>query len=144
MSPLKVFYMALLICCLAAVSGNAKEKLCSMRFFADESQQIEAENFSVFDKVYMQCICRQLSAGSHELSTVWYTPSGEIQRQDTQSFSLPVSAGYKASFWMKLLPKTTFQEISSNRSFDDKYYGNWTVNLYLEDEQVSSATFRIQ
>ena len=142
MSPAKFFLITASIVFLSVSTGSAEEN-CTMAFYK-ESGHTAIKTFSAFDKVFMQCFCRQLPAGNYELTAVWHTPSGTIQRQDIHQFSLPLQSGYKASFWMKLLQKAPFQELASNKSFEDKYYGRWIVQLYLRDENLASASFNIQ
>ena len=97
-----------------------------------------------FNKVYLQGLCQQLIPGNYEITAVWHTPSGQIQRQDRHSFYLPVLADYEVLFWMKLHKKTSLQDASSNRTFSDRYYGVWTVKLYLNEQHVGDKQFTFQ
>ncbi len=141
----KSIFLTLSLLLIQADIIEARDVLpCRASFFNDESLQIVTKNFSVFDKVYLQSICRQLPKGKYELTAIWHIPSGQIKRQDTHRFSLSIPGDYGAFFWMKLLKKSPLKETFSNSSFSDKYYGLWTVNLYLNDQSVGSGSFTIQ
>ena len=141
----KSIFFTLSLLLFQAEIGEANDTfLCRTNFFKDESLQIVARKFSVFDKVYLQCLCGKLPKGKYELTAIWHTPSGQIQRQEKHSFSLPIVRDYGAFFWMKLLKKSPFKETFSNSSFSDKYYGVWTVKLYLNDQSVGSGSFILQ
>jgi hypothetical protein len=145
MSGFKCIFLTFPLLLIQADIVDARDVLpCRASFFKDESLHIAATKFSVFDKVYLRSICRQLPEGKYEFTAIWHTPSGQIQRQDTHSSSLSVTGDYGAFFWMKLLKKSPFKETFSNSSFSDKYYGLWTVNLYLNDQSVGSGSFTIQ
>ena len=125
-------------------AGHTADLTCKITLFADQSLQIVKEQFSAHNKIYLQSLCQHLVPGNYELSTVWHTPSGQIQRQDMHTFYLPVATGYSAFFWMKLHKKSTIQDAASNGSFSDKYFGLWTVRVYLDEQPVGMATFSIQ
>ncbi len=140
----KSTFLTVSIFLLLAGTGKTADFNCHATFFEEESLQTISEKFSIFDKVYLQSLCRQLPNEIYELTAVWHTPSGQIQRQDIHSFSMPVTTDYSAFFWMKLLKKTPFKEASSNSSFSEKYYGLWTVKLYLNDQRIGTKSFTIQ
>ena len=124
--------------------GNTADLTCRTTLSADQSFQAVKEQFSAYDKIFLQSFCRDLAPGGYELSAVWHTPAGQIQRQDIHTFYLTTAAGYSAFFWMKLHKKSTLQDASSNGSFSDKYFGLWTVKVYLNETAVGAANFTIQ
>jgi len=140
----KNLFIAILVVLFQVVAGNTADITCRTILYEDQSLQTVKGQFSAYDKIYLQSLCQYLAPGDHELSAVWHTPSGKIQRQDIHTFHLPVETGYSALFWMKLHKKSTLQDAASNGSFSDKYFGTWTVKVYLNEQSVGTATFSIQ
>ena len=140
----KKLSIAILFVFFQVAAGNTADITCRTTLYADQSLQTAKEQFSAYDKIYLQSLCQHLDPGDYELSAVWHTPSGQIQRQDIHTFHLQVATGYSAYFWMKLHNKSTIQDASSNGSFSDKYFGSWTVKVYLNEQPVGKATFSIQ
>jgi hypothetical protein len=139
----KIYVIVTMFGFLQTGVGNAADSFCKITLFADKSLQTVKEQFSVYDKIYLQSFCQHLLPGEYELTAVWHTPSGLIQRQDIQTFNLQVMAGYSAFFWLKLHKKSPFEDASSNSSFSDKYFGEWTVNVYVNEHSVGSAKFTL-
>lgn len=141
----KAIFRTISLLLFQADISNARDVLpCTVSFYKDESFQIAAREFSVFDKVYLQSVCRNLPKGTYELTAIWHTPSGQIQRQDTHNFSLPKSGDYGAFFWMKLLKQAPLKETFFNSNFADANYGVWTVHLYLNYTSTGSGSFVLQ
>ncbi len=140
----KRLFIVILALFLQVSVGIAADIDCKASLFADNSLQTVKEQFSAYDKIYLQSFCQHLSAGDYELTAVWHTPSGQIQRQDIHTFHLPEASGYRAFFWMKLHKKSTLRDVSSNGSFSDKKFGLWSVKMYLNEQSVAVASFTIQ
>lgn len=144
MLAIKILILLLTVVHLQVNIANASDFICTVNTFVDDSLKTVKKRFSTFDKIYVQSLCHNLLPGYYEFTVVWHLPSGQIQRQDVHTFNLQIVSDYSVFFWIKLLKKSTIQEAVSNGSYSDKYYGQWTVNVYLNEQSIGAAPFTVQ
>ena len=114
-----------------------------MNFFKDTTYVLPEKQFSAYDKVRLQIVCQDLPAMDYTVTAVWHNPTHQVQRQDSHSFQLASTTGYRISFWMKILEKGSLQSALSNRDFFDSSYGRWSVLVYVNSQVIGTGQFTV-
>ncbi len=124
--------------------GTAYAYECEGRLYDEPSFFYEKQELSIYDKVYLMIICKNLPRGNHELSVIWENPTGKVIRMDTQTFFVDEPGDRRSSFWLKLMKKGPFERSFTNTDFDRENYGKWRVISYLQDEIIITKSFTMK
>ncbi len=146
MSVRKILAGAMCCLALAPTLSHAAESKCRMNFFKDTTYALpekDENEFSAYDKVHLQIDCQDLPAMDYTVTAVWHNPSHQVQRQDSHTFQLASTTGYRISFWMKILEKGPLQSALSNRDFFDSSYGRWSVLVYVNSQVIGTGQFTV-
>ena len=124
--------------------GSAYAYECEGKLYDEPSFLDEKQELSIYDKVYLIIICKNLPLGNYELSVIWENPGGKVIRMDTQTFFVDEPGDRRSSFWLKLLKKGPFERSFTNTDFDRKNYGKWRVISYLQNEIIITKSFTMK
>ena len=101
--------------------------------------------FTPYEKFFLLVELRQLQAGTYTLTTDWLTPWGELEHQSNYSFSIiRTSPSWKACSWLTLWKNGPVKRFLTGEVFKKKFYGNWTVRLYLNGREIEKKSFTVQ
>jgi len=124
--------------------GSAYAYECEGKLYDEPSFLDEKQELSIYDKVYLIIICKNLPLGNYELSVIWENPGGKVIRMDTQTFFVDDPGDRRSSFWLELLKKGPFERSFTNTDFDRKNYGKWRVISYLQNEIIITKSFTMK
>ena len=144
MAKLKHNNLLITALCSLFLYSSAYAYECEGKLFDEPSFLNEKQELSIYDKVYLMIICKNLPRGNYELSVIWENPEGKVIRMDTQTFFVDEPGDRRSSFWLKLIKKGPFERNFTNTDFDREHYGKWRVISYLQDEIIITKSFTMK
>ena len=141
---LQIVALVLMLFFASAVGSDGAELNCGTQTFSNEKFIRPQTRFSVYEKVFLRAVCLGLVPGEYEMLAVWYNPLQQVQRQEKHSFYIGSVSGYSTFFWMKVLKRGLLSAAVSDGSYSGKYFGNWSVKLYLNQTAMEPVEFIIQ
>ena len=140
-----LFYFIVLSSCFVfhfCLAGDNLAVRGSM--YGDAGFEQEKYNFSPYETFYAVFDFFRLQAGEYTLTTDWITPTGELERQSHYRFRLnnfyPV---YRVYFWLQLKARSHLQQLVGGGEFQEKFFGEWRVVVYLNGEPAGEQKFRV-
>ena len=103
----------------------------------------EVTEFSPFDSIYVILDCKDLAPGEHVMHANWLHNQRGIIRSDSHTFSAEDGSKRGLYFWFKLSKKGPMASMLSNDDFHEENFGDWTVEIYLDDARVVERRFSI-
>ncbi|MCI5180445.1 MAG: hypothetical protein D3915_12885 [Candidatus Electrothrix sp. AU1_5] len=101
--------------------------------------------FTPYETIYLLVEFRQLQAGKFTLTTDWITPWGKLEHQSNHSFEIgKTRKSWKAYSWFKLWKNGPVKRLLTGEDFKKKFYGIWTVRLFLNGKRVHQQSFDVQ
>lgn len=101
--------------------------------------------FAPYEKIYLLVALQQLQPGKYTLTTDWLTPWGELEHQSNHSFDITkLTASWKACSWLNLWKNGPVTRLLTGEDFKKKFYGSWTVRLFLNGKQIHMQSFDVQ
>ncbi|WP_339133987.1 MAG: hypothetical protein WGN25_14195 [Candidatus Electrothrix sp. GW3-4] len=101
--------------------------------------------FTPYEKIYLLVELQQLQPGKYTLTTDWLTPWGELEHQSNYSFELTKTKPlWKAYSWLNLWKNGPVKRLLTGEDFKKKFYGTWTVRLFLNGKQIHNQSFDVQ
>ena len=103
----------------------------------------EVTEFSPFDTIYLILDCTGLFPGEHTMHANWLHNRRGMIRSDSHTFSTEDGNKKGLYFWFKLSKKGPVASLLSNQDFHEENFGDWTVEVYLDDSRVVERRFAI-
>jgi hypothetical protein len=101
--------------------------------------------FAPYEKIYLLVAFQQLQPGKYTLTTDWLTPWGELEHQSNYSFEITeLTLAWKVCSWLNLWRNGPVKRLLTGESFKKKFYGTWTVRLFLNGKQIHNQRFDVQ
>ncbi len=101
--------------------------------------------FTPYEKIYLLVAFQQLQPGKYTLTTDWLTPWGELEHQSNYFFDIKkITASWKACSWLNLWKNGPVKRLLTGEDFKKKFYGSWTVRLFLNGKQIHMQSFDVQ
>ncbi|MEJ2137649.1 MAG: hypothetical protein P8X86_20710 [Desulfofustis sp.] len=103
----------------------------------------EVTEFSPFDSIYLILDCSGLTPGEHTMHANWLHNTRGMIRSDSHTFTSEDGNKRGLYFWFKLSKKGPVASLLSNQDFHEENFGDWTVEVYLDDSRVVERRFAI-
>lgn len=129
---------------LLACNTSAQGYDCKSNIYNDISFLDPKKTVSPYDKIFVKIDCSQIPVGSYTIQVNWIKNNYGIIRTNRQDFVIDVPSDRMIYFWIKLHKKGMLSSGFSGNDYNEEFYGDWTVETYIDDEAVSSNTFLIQ
>ncbi len=133
----------LVLCSFPSGYGAPLLKVSSA-MFADEGFHEEKYTFSPYEKIYIVLDFHDISPGKYNMTADWITPWGKMERQTPYVFALERSAAsHRVFFWLKLKRRGRLKQILRGSDFKEEFFGEWTVQIYVNGRKVATRKFRV-
>ena len=119
------------------------EATCTGTTYKNSNFDQEATDFSPFDAIYLLLDCTGLSPGEHIMHANWLHNQRGMIRSDSHTFTTEDGTKRGLYFWFKLSKKGPVASMLSNQDFHEQNFGDWTVEIYLDDTRVVERGFSI-
>ena len=116
---------------------------CTGATYKNSDFEQEATDFSPFDAIYLLLDCTGLSPGEHIMHANWLHNQRGMIRSDSHTFTTEDGTKRGLYFWFKLSKKGPVASMLSNQDFHEQNFGDWTVEIYLDDIRVVERNFSI-
>ena len=116
---------------------------CTGTTYKNSDFDQEATDFSPFDAIYLLLDCTGLSPGEHIMHANWLHNQRGMIRSDSHTFTTEDGTKRGLYFWFKLSKKGPVASMLSNQDFHEQNFGDWTVEIYLDDIRVVERNFSI-
>ena len=103
----------------------------------------EVTEFSAFEPVYLILDCTGLSPGEHTMHANWLHNQRGMIRSDSHTFTTEDGNKRGLYFWFKLSKKGPVASMLSNQDFHEQNFGDWMVEVYLDNTRVVERSFII-
>ncbi|MCG6931539.1 MAG: hypothetical protein LJE64_13370 [Desulfofustis sp.] len=123
--------------------GQAQAYQCSGSMYNNPAFEQQVSDFSPYDKIYLIVNCISLEPGDYSMHVNWIHSKRGIVRSDKHRFSVAERQNHGVFFWMKLSKKGPLASMFSNQDFHEENFGQWVVEAYLNEAQVSANEFTI-
>ena len=134
------FLMAGLLCILSPQAFGAS---CMGATYKSPAFDQKVTEFSPFDTIYVIIDCTSLSPGEHVMHANWLHNQRGMIRSDKHTFTAEDGSKRGLYFWFKLSKKGPIASMMSNKDFHEENFGDWTVEIYLDDSKVVERSFSI-
>jgi len=100
--------------------------------------------FTPYDTFYIVLDLSNLNPGEHLITTDWIDPWGRLERQSIYRFSLeePLKF-YRVYSWLQLWKKGFVSRAFIGKDYNDKFYGEWSVKIYLNGTRIAERKFKV-
>ena len=116
---------------------------CTGATYKSSAFDQEVTEFSPFDTIYLILDCIGLSLGEHTMHANWLHNQRGMIRSDSHTFTTEDGNKKGLYFWFKLSKKGPVASMLSNQDFHEQNFGDWTVEVYLDDTRVVERGFSI-
>ncbi len=116
---------------------------CTGATYKNSDFDQEATDFSPFDTIYLLLDCTGLSPGEHIMHANWLHNQRGMIRSDSHTFTTEDGTKRGLYFWFKLSKKGPVASMLSNQDFHEQNFGDWTVEIYLDNTRVVERGFSI-
>jgi hypothetical protein len=129
----------LVLICVQSSSGAE----CTGTTYNSTAFEQQTTQFSPYEKIYLIVSCTGLASGTHTMHANWMHSKRGLVRSDQHIFDAENGAKRGIYFWFKLSKKGPLASMFSNQDFHEDYFGEWSVETYLDDELVVTRFFMI-
>ena len=126
-----------------SASAPAMGARCSGATYKSPAFDQEVTDFSPFDTIYVILDCSGLSPGEHTMHANWLHNQRGMIRSDSHTFTTEDGNKRGLYFWFKLSKKGPLASMLSNQDFHEENFGDWTVEIYLDDTRMVGRRFSI-
>jgi hypothetical protein len=116
---------------------------CNVNTYGDETFVVEKNTFYPEEKIYVKASCVHLPAGAYKVNANWTRLNIGTIRNHNQQFEMNSQGDRTIYFWMKLSKKGRFTRMLNNSDYNEEYYGDWRVDIFLNDIPLPSKAFII-
>lgn len=116
---------------------------CKSAIYSDTSFSQPADQFNIYDEVYLRINCEALPKGTHKISTQWMDEQGRLQSERVHTVKIGFPRGHSATFKFKQLPQGSIKRMTSGDDFEDHQYGRWSVLIFINNEEIGRTFFTI-
>ena len=116
---------------------------CSGATYKGPDFEQEVTEFSPFDTIYLILDCSGLRPGEHVMHANWLHSQRGMIRSDSHTFEAEDGSKRGLYFWFKLSKKGPMASMLSNQDFHEENFGDWVVEVYLDDAKVAERRFSI-
>lgn len=131
---------------LSAVDAPADERVIRAFLFRNEAASERVEGFAPHEKINVALDIRPLPSGDYTLHTEWYNPLGDLQEKTSYRFSHSETGPFSARSWLTL-KRAGFVEklfsVSYTSGYHVKFFGTWTVKLFLNGDEIADLKFEV-
>ena len=99
--------------------------------------------FSPLDRIHIKAECVDLQPGRYLVHANWIHNKQGIFRTDKHEVEVQDDRTYGGFFWFKLSRKGPIRSAISNSDYHEQNYGEWSVEVYLENELIIREGFEI-
>ena len=103
--------------------------------------------FSPHDRIVIQVKFKDLQKGSYTFQADWYNPSGEFQDTSSSYFTIQNTTTVVSESQLELMRAGALRRMfsmSETTGYHIKFYGVWTVNVFLNGNKVIIKEFEIR
>ena len=123
--------------------GKSLSDFCIASIYSDKALSQLADQFSVYDDVYLRVSCEALPRGSFKISTQWMDEQGRLQAERVHTVEIEFPRGHSASFKFKQMPQGTMKRVTSGQDFEEYQYGRWSVLTFINTDIIGRNFFTI-
>lgn len=123
--------------------GNARAVECNAQMYRNAEFTEPQTHFSPYDRIFIVIDCFELPAGEHVMHTNWIHTRRGLIRSNKHPFSQPADGKRSVYFWFKLTRRGPLASALTNRDFHEENFGEWLVEVYLNDELMVTRDFSI-
>jgi len=116
---------------------------CTVQTYKDGNFVSPHVHFSPYAKTYVLVDCLKIVPGDYLLQANWIHHKKGIFRSDRQHVTVGKDGTLSAYFWFRVSRKGPIKSAFTNSDFDDDIFGEWQVEVLLDDEQVGTSDFSI-
>lgn len=135
-----VFLLAGMVC---GFSSQASGAMCKGATYKSPAFDQIVTEFSPFDTIYMILDCTGLKPGEHIMHANWLHSQRGMIRSDSHTFTTEDGTKKGLYFWFKLSKKGPVASMMSNQDFHEENFGDWTVEIYLDETRMVERNFSI-
>jgi len=135
----------LFLCLPLLLSGEGWAEVCSsLRFYENRQYQGESRVFHPEQAVYTYVVLQGLRVGVHNLTIDWLDPTGEVQEQVHERFTVSKAGIYQRMFLFQLRRLGMFSRILAGTSYPAHFFGTWSCRLLLNGKRIKEYAFTIR
>lgn len=117
---------------------------CQSETYNDISFLESTDTFSPYDKIFLKIFCDEIPTGKQTFYVKWTKDDLGVIRTDKQEVEVVSPDGFMVYFWIKLHKSGVLSSGLTNKDFDDTYYGDWTVDVFVDDLSISVNKFSVK
>jgi len=142
----RYYILPLSFCILTFVAvGHASYALECRSDTCNDISFVESTNtFSPYDKIFLKIFCEEIPTGKQTFYVNWTKDDLGVIRTDKQEVEVVSPDGFMVYFWIKLHKSGVLSSGLTNKDFDEKYYGNWTAEAFVNDLSISVNKFSVK
>ena len=131
------------LCLVTHSHGKSLSDFCIASIYSDKALSQLADQFSVYDDVFLRVSCEALPRGSFQISTQWIDEQGRLQAERAHTVEIEFPRGHSVSFKFKQMPQGSIKRVISGQDFEDYQYGRWSVLTFINTDKIGRNFFTI-
>ena len=132
-----------IVCILLGYTSSAFALECAGNLSANGQFDKIQSVFSPLDRIHVKVDCVDLRPGRKVLHVNWIHNKQGIFRVDKNEIEVQGDRMYGGFFWFKLSRKGPIHSAISNSDYHEQNYGEWSVEVYLDDKMIIREGFEI-
>ena len=126
---------------LLSPASAAPELRVGITLSTDPARPGHSGPFSVYEPVYALMTLNGLSPGRHLATVNWIGPEKTVEQSTPHRFTLGNQSGYTFYSWLKLMKNGPFKRTLGGQTFDDRYLGQWKVQVVVDGHPLAEENF---
>jgi hypothetical protein len=140
------FYLCLLVACCtvfgtAAASAAAID--CDAQLYRNAIFTEPQTHFSPYDQIFIVIECSGLEVGQQVMHANWIHEKRGLVRSNKYEFNQQERGSRSVFFWFKLMRRGPLASALLNQDFHEESFGQWLVEVYLNDGLLLSREFSL-
>lgn len=116
---------------------------CTIDTYIDDKMQKHSSEFEAGDKVHLKIFCKGLHPGKYRVSVTWSKQGHGAMRSDDYKFVTKQTRDREFYFWVKLGKMGFLNRLVSISDYNPKMMGYWSVESFLNDQNIGYNQFAI-
>lgn len=129
---------------LLSPASAAPELQVVITLTTDPARPGNSGPFSVYEPVYALITLNGLSPGRHLATVNWIGPENTLEQSTPHRFTLGNQSGYIFYSWLKLMKNGPFKRTLGGQTFDDRYLGQWKVQVVVDGRPLAAENFTLR
>lgn len=130
-----------IVLCATALSVAGVD--CAAQLYRNAVFTEPQTEFSPYDQIFIVIECDGLTAGEQVMHANWIHENRGLIRSNKHEFIQEADGKRSVYFWFKLLRRGPLASTLLNKDFHEENFGQWVVEVYLNDEQLLAREFSI-